>query len=1139
MLIPGGMHMQSLKKGDIVLNAKQTADLLRSGKASGRGRAYADGTVSDVRSLVSSSLRAYASGTYTISNAYADGSDVKSKWENAVDWIERTFEKLNYNIDLFTARAESWKSYQSQNHSVNSAMKETQKLIKAQQQAIDVYKRKADEVGLSEDLQNKVINGTIDVSDYDEATRQKIEDFQEMRDKVRDATKEVYELNQQLKELAQQKLDNITDRFEAIRGVHTSRISVTDAKLDYWDARGGTYTNGTTYQDLLKNKSATLRKNIYQIEKEEKAYTTELKRAAKTWGKNSKEYYEAQEELNKIVEDLYDAKAELEKNEQLRLYGSKQTARQYQINKEERAINRLDRSWTIKEAQNQSLTSTDYREKIKTDNMAYAQYEQMKKLYKDEMVTLAVNSDRYQELAEKIEDVEAAQADLVVDMEECADKMRELDWKPFNDGIDSMNRMIDAADHLRGLLNSDNFVGVDGSLTDDGAANLMLIAKAMETNKQKVADYKEAIANIDEELKNGRISEEEYKQYLDEYTQGIYDATAANEDYKDSILDVYEAQLKAENDLLQDNIDKRKEAQKVKEDYYNWDKNIRDKNKDINALQAQIAALEGTTNAAGQAKLAQLREQLAEKQQDLDDDLTERQFDQISNGLDKVSQDADDVLDSSLDALKRNAAYQESVIKNLLNKTVGMYESAYSQINKIIAETGTYIEESLKNDLIGVGGTNGQGQFGQTANNAQKPSLDPSDNATGTNTSKDPTINGGNSSSVDDMINTDSKQDAEDDKINNVTKITVSPSQKTITVGSTVQLTAKLTTDKGGTPQTSAVTWTSSDPSVATVNSKGLVKGIHYGYATITCVSKDANYSKKSSTAKITVITKTEGILADKKGETNNGTSALNQWFGSLGYGQLSREEASTIAKEHGLDYDADELMVRGSYKKDQAIINAMKGPMIKKVLKGLKDDTRSKAELENSSALNRYISSTYGKHMTATAALQLAKILQVDVPSLTDYGKWGPSDREAVRKELMKYKITFKKGGYVGKNNYIPLTKISDEEFVRYLAQKGDHGIAGINPGEVILTKEKADALLNTILPVSEAMADSIRQTNYGSVINKSPMQNVSVHYDSLLTVHGDVSKDTLPKLQTILEKSYRYTTQQLKYEMGKNGVK
>ena len=211
MLIPGGMHMQSLKKGDIVLNAKQTADLLRSGKASGRGRAYADGTVSDVRSLVSSSLRAYASGTYTISNAYADGSDVKSKWENAVDWIERTFEKLNYNIDLFTARAESWKSYQSQNHSVNSAMKETQKLIKAQQQAIDVYKRKADEVGLSEDLQNKVINGTIDVSDYDEATRQKIEDFQEMRDKVRDATKEVYELNQQLKELAQQKLDNITD----------------------------------------------------------------------------------------------------------------------------------------------------------------------------------------------------------------------------------------------------------------------------------------------------------------------------------------------------------------------------------------------------------------------------------------------------------------------------------------------------------------------------------------------------------------------------------------------------------------------------------------------------------------------------------------------------------------------------------------------------------------------------------------------------------------------------------------------------------------------------------------------------------------------------------------------------------------
>lgn len=1141
MLIPGGMHMQSLKKGDIILSAQQTSDLLRSGRAFGHGKAYADGTAKDVRALMSS-MRAYASGTgVVVSHAYADGSDeeVKSKWENVIDWIEKAVEKLTYNIDLFTARAESWASYQSQNHSINSAMKETQKLIDTYEKSVDYYKSKEAEIGLSPELQDKVIHGTIEMTEYDEATRQQIEDFEEMRDKVREAEKEIYELNQQLKELAQQKLDNITDKFEAIRGVTTSNIDVIDAKLDFWDANGYTYTNSPTYQQLLSDKSAQIEKNISQLEKERSAYAKELKKAAKTFGTNSKEYYEAEAELNKIIEELYSARADLAENEQFRMYGTKQNIRQYAINKEERALERLQRSMDIRQAQNKNLTKNDYKERIDTLNAAYAEYEKMIQLYKDEMVTLAVNSERYQELAEKIEEAQQAQADFVLDMEDCADKMRELDWKPFNDAIDSYNKAIEGVEHLRSLINKNNLVAIDASITSDGYSELMLIAKAMEINKQKVADYKEGIANINEELENGRISEEEYKEYLDEYTKGIYDATEANEDYKDAIMDVYKAQLEAENDLLQDNIEKRQEALDAKREYYEWDRNLRDKNKDIISLQAQIAALEGTSNAAGQAKLAQLRAELAEKQQDLDDDITDRTFDKISDGLDDLSDDANNVLDSSLDALERNAQYQEAVIKNMLNKTVSMYESAYGHINNIIAQTGTYIENTLKDQLIGIGGILGQDQFGQTAGNAQKPTLDPSDSATGVDTNKDPTVSPGNSGSVNDMVNTDTKGEAEGDLINNVKKITVSPSKKTITVGSTVQLKANITAEKGGKPQTSAVSWTSSNPSVATVNSKGLVKGIHYGYATITCKSADANWDKKSGTCEITVITKTEGILAANKGQTNNGTSTLNQWFGALGYGQLSREEAATIAKEHGLNYDADELMVKGSAKKDQAIIDAMKGPMLKKVIKAMKDDTRSKAELEKeASALGMYIHDTYGKEMTGADAMKIASILQIDVPS--KFSEWTSADRNAVKKELMKYKISFKKGGYVGSKNYIPLAKIGDEEFMKYLAQKGDSGIAGINPGEVILTKEKADAMLNTILPVSEALADSIQKaSNYSSVINKQPMQNINTTYGSLLTVNGDVNRDTLPGLQAILEKSYKYTSEQLKREMKKNGTK
>lgn len=229
-----GAQFANIPAGSIIFNHKQTEEIFKNGyvtSGGGRGKvAHANGT-------------AYASGT-----AYADGSDdVKSKWENFVDWIERGVERLEYTIDAFTARAKLWKSYTSQNHSINSAMKETQKLIKFQDKAADKYRKMASQVGLSKDLQDKVLYGDVNLNEYDEATRQKIEDFQEMRDKAREADVAVYELRKELKELAQQKLDNIVDRFDALRGIRTSSIDLIDSKLEYWDAACSSFSQNLSH----------------------------------------------------------------------------------------------------------------------------------------------------------------------------------------------------------------------------------------------------------------------------------------------------------------------------------------------------------------------------------------------------------------------------------------------------------------------------------------------------------------------------------------------------------------------------------------------------------------------------------------------------------------------------------------------------------------------------------------------------------------------------------------------------------------------------------------------------------------------------------------------------------------------------
>ena len=70
-----------------------------------------------------------------------------------------------------------------------------------------------------------------------------------------------------------------------------------------------------------------------------------------------------------------------------------------------------------------------------------------------------------------------------------------------------------------------------------------------------------------------------------------------------------------------------------------------------------------------------------------------------------------------------------------------------------------------------------------------------------------------------------------------VTAVSVSPSTASISGSATQQLVA-VTTPTGG-----AVTWSSSDTSVATVNSSGLVTGVGNGTATITATSGDAHAS--------------------------------------------------------------------------------------------------------------------------------------------------------------------------------------------------------------------------------------------------------------------------------------------------------
>lgn len=215
MLIPGGMHMQSLKKGDIVLNAKQTSDLLKYGKASGHGKAYAEGTVSHVRDLVSTYYSSYAGGSgggsfkggtadnFTTSNQTSnnnsnednssstpqntaavdrntDSTDENTKSNKSLqDWIEQLISVQKAENGRLYDAIEDFEMNANQNKAIDDYVSDSESYMDTLRQAQNRYMTKANALGVPGNYVHKIWAGELDIEDIqDEDLKEKISQYQ-------------------------------------------------------------------------------------------------------------------------------------------------------------------------------------------------------------------------------------------------------------------------------------------------------------------------------------------------------------------------------------------------------------------------------------------------------------------------------------------------------------------------------------------------------------------------------------------------------------------------------------------------------------------------------------------------------------------------------------------------------------------------------------------------------------------------------------------------------------------------------------------------------------------------------------------------------------------------------------------------
>lgn len=1142
-LIPGGAHIENLKKGDIIFSTTQTDALLKHGAIQGHARAYASGTVTSP-----GVMKAYAAGntpgfhfqggaatvkpagsgnsgnsgnsglqhaiednTDAVSNNSDDTSDaadevsealqnvIKKLNDNAMDWVEVAMDRLDRITSRYTDLAESdYSHYTKAQKYYNKALENTAKEIKAAKESISVYKRKSEEVAnngevskyLTPALKKKVQDGTINIETLDANQKAAVEAYKQWYDKYLDAVQKYRDKKTQELDLAKSKVDNVYDSYDLI-------ISKRKAKEEYYAAKaenriksGKSQKVGSVYwKDLKKQVSYAQYQKDWMLKERDKVQQS-MTDYLNVNGHNKKD--KAYQEMKKNLTDLNTSIVEADTHIQeakAALEETRENLKQWQIDRWERAGDKQDASLSYKKNAddiNYQLSTNDYEERLKTYDKIIRADEEKRQLLAEEIAANQANGGAWsnEEMQKKIEEYDNLTASIIKSkeaMQQLAQEEIDFRFKPLDEAQNKLSNLVSELQTAQKLLgDTESFYNDDGAFSTNGLTNILLVQEQIDATKDKIANYREGLNKLDEMYKNGAIGPEYYKTKTDEMLKSLQQESATLADLKQNLLDMYTTQVTKENDLLQENIEKRKDALSAKEKYYDYDKTLKKKTKDINALKAQIAALEGTSNAASKARLEKLRAELADAEDDMADTMHQHEVDMKNTGYENFSDEANKALDNTLDAVKKNAAFQEAIIGSMLSNVKANYDSTYKHLGDVMDQYGMKVSQTYSQMITKAA------DFNTAAVNATKAW----EGVTKIDTSKP--YGGsvaGNNAFDSAMNNAGSSQTAGSPNIKPDTDYTLKLSDTDIYLTYShikKQLKATWSPKK---PEHSDIEWKSSDESIAKVSSDGTVRGVSSGLNKNGLMARDESKTRKCIITAIgggglAKATCTVHVMPDSHYEK------IKDYADKAGIKETSGNnlrDAMEYAYKNGANHSDQSYTAVEGFKKAY-----------------LKDWTNSLSDRPDGatdvpvgvSPLIGYFNAK-GKKVGPKEMQQLADILQINTPGVKNYDSWGSTLKNKILKAYKSY--GFSKGGVVRKG--IPAS-ILDMIGGDALIPRGDSMLIGANPGETVLTKEFTDQLKPTVATLNEFNA---RMAKPITTILPSSSNDTSVNSECNITINVD----------------------------------
>ena len=493
-----------------------------------------------------------------------------------------------------------------------------------------------------------------------------------------------------------------------------------------------------------------------------------------------------------------------------------------------------------------------------------------------------------------------------------------------------------------------------------------------------------------------------------------------------------------------------------------------------------------------------MQEELRSSEQTLDDTKRDHRNELISEGFQKMSDDLNQMLEDTEYEISHNADKQNEIIQSMLNKQVGMYQEAYSKINSIIKNTGWVGSNDFNNNQSQMSSQTGaQNQASNASQSQQTANRKPSSSASGTDTSgiKD-------NASKNDKI-TENIMKPENTTNRPVAELTVSKSSVSIEEGKSTSVTTKIRPNDAANKKLS---WKSSNTAIATV-SNGTISGKKPGSCQVTVSTTDGSG-----------ISQTIGVTVTKKPDPPKPAPTPVSSGGD------------------GVPRVGDVVTFNGKYYYD-SWGKRPAGSLYSGVANGVVIDSYSSRDYGGSARytgnLKVHIKSADGRY---------GNLGWVGLNQISGYatGTLGV-DRDQIAivdEEGRELQIPNGKGGRITKlekgTGVIPHT--ATEKLMALSEQLDNNGNMVIN-GRTIeeYVNDMANMQSIAVPDFSDVTASVVSQ------LEGKGMGNVTVenHYDSLLTVEGNVDKDALPGLEDILKRSYEYTSKQMIKEARKVGTK